>query len=135
MNIKQVKQQFTLESLLARLGFNPNPKKSKGHDLWYISPLRPSEKDPSFHISTKYNIWKDFGAMEEGGDLIRFGQVYLKSHGKGHSISETLKWFDSLGGRPQLHHFNDAVRRQEETAGGNGWKRLRSRIMKDRPAG
>ena len=53
--------------------------------------------------------------MEEGGDLIRFGQVYLKSHGKGHSISETLKWFDSLGGRPQLHHFNDAVRRQEET--------------------
>ena len=103
MNIKQVKERFTIESLLKQLGFEPDPKKSKGHDLWYCSPLRPQEKEPSFHISTRFDIWKDFGELEQGGDLIRFGQMYLKSQYKDHSVSATLKWFESLRG-PSKHH-------------------------------
>ncbi len=106
MNIKQAKERFTLQSLLALLGHQPDKKKSKAHDLWYNSPLRPGEKDPSFHIDSRNDIYKDFGDTEKGGDLIWFAQQYLKSQGKEYSVSSALKWFEELDGGTQVHTFN-----------------------------
>lgn len=99
MNIKQVKEKYTLESLLSTLGHYPDRQKSKGNDLWYISPLRPNENTPSFHINLQHDIYKDFGDTERGGDLIRFAQVYLKDQGLDNSISSVLKWFEQLRGQ------------------------------------
>ncbi len=98
MNIKQAKEKFTLQSLLDSLGHYPDQKKSKGYDLWYCSPFRTREKDPSFHIDTANDIYKDFGDTEKGGDLIWFAQQYLKSQGKEYSVSAALQWFEELDG-------------------------------------
>ena len=106
LNIKQVKEKFTLRTLLSSLGYQPDPKKSKGNDLWYKSPFRPNEKTPSFHIDTQNDIYKDFGDTEKGGDLIWFAQIYLKNRGQGSSVSDALKWFDDLAGGTQIHSFN-----------------------------
>ena len=106
MNIKQVKDKFTLQSLLSTLGHYPDKKKSKGHDLWYCSPLRPGEKEPSFHIDTHHDFYKDFGDAEKGGDLIWFARMYLKSLGKDDTVSSALKWFKDLDGGTQVHVFN-----------------------------
>jgi len=75
LNIKQTKEKYTLERLLPILGFQPDEKKSKGYDLWYLSPFRPNESEPSFHINTQYDIWKYFGG-DKGGELIFFAQKY-----------------------------------------------------------
>lgn len=100
MNIKQVKDSWTLEKLLQQMGFTPDPRKSKGHDLWYGSPFRPSEAEPSFHIHAGHNIWNDFGLAESrsGGDMLFFVQRLLEEQGKPHSISDVLQWFRDLSG-------------------------------------
>ena len=102
MNIKQVKEKFTLQSLLSTLGLTPDSKKSKGNDLWYRSPFRPNERTSSFHIDTSKGFYKDFGDTEKGGDLIWFAQMYLKNRGVGYSVSDALKWFDDLNGGTQI---------------------------------
>ncbi len=106
MNIKQAKEKFTLQSVLSTLGHYPDEKKSKGTDLWYISPFRPSEKTPSFHIDTRNSFYKDFGDTDKGGDLIWFVQMYLKNQGKDYSVSNALKWFDEIDTGTNIHYFN-----------------------------
>ncbi len=112
MNIKQVKEKFTLKSLLSSLGHHPDTKKSKGNDLWYKSPFRPNENSASFHIDSHHDIYKDFGDSEKGGDIIWFAQMYLKNQGKGHSVSNALQWFDELDGGSQIHSFNKKVQNE-----------------------
>jgi 5S rRNA maturation endonuclease (ribonuclease M5) len=106
MNIKQVKEQFTLKSLLSSLGHHPDDRKSKGNDLWYKSPFRPNENTASFHIDASNDIYKDFGDAEKGGDIIWFAQMFLKYHGMHYGVSDTLKWFDELKGITHSHCFN-----------------------------
>ena len=97
MNVKQVKEHWTLEGLLAKLGCFPDPKKSKPHDLWYCSPFR-NESIPSMHVNPNQDIWMDFGLAEKqsGGDLIYFAQRYLESQGKANSVSDALRWFSEI---------------------------------------
>lgn len=101
MNIKQVKEQYSLQSVLGLLGHEPDTKKSKTHDLWYKSPFRPGEDTPSFHVNVNHDIYKDFGDGEKGGDLIWFAQRYLQSRGQRASVSDALKWFEGLGNAPK----------------------------------
>ena len=98
MNIAQIKEIWDLEKLLSHLGFEPDPKKSRGHSLFYKSPFRPSETKPSFRIDTRYDIWKDYGLGEKGGDLILFAQKYLAHQGRSSNVKETLAWFRDLSG-------------------------------------
>ena len=99
MNVKQVKEQWDLPSLMDHMGCEVDQKKSKGHQLWYSSPFR-TESDSSFKIDTSKNVWYDFGLAESknGGDLIYFAQTYLRLQGKPNSISSVLQWFISLSG-------------------------------------
>ncbi len=115
MNIKQAKEKFTLQSVLSTLGHHPDKKKSKGNDLWYISPFRPSEKTPSFHIDTRNDFYKDFGETDKGGDLIWFAQMYLKNQGKDYSISNALKWFDEIDTGTNIHYFNKKADKKPAT--------------------
>lgn len=64
---------------------NIYPSKISGHNYWYLSPLPGrNEKEPSFKIDRKKNVWYDHG-IGKGGDLIEFGTLYHNC-----SISELL---------------------------------------------
>lgn len=89
MNIEQAKS-IQLFTLLDKMGFKPTPK--KGNEYLYFSPFR-NEKTPSFRVNTHKNVWFDFGEGS-GGDTVEFVRTYLKSLGKGSSVSESLKWLD-----------------------------------------
>jgi len=41
-------------------GLGIKPAKVRGNDYWYLSPLRV-EKQPSFKVNAKVNLWNDFG--------------------------------------------------------------------------
>lgn len=59
---------------LQGLGFEP--RKVRGNDYWYLSPLR-EEKTASFKVNRKLNAWYDHGSGQ-GGRLVDFGILYFK---------------------------------------------------------
>jgi len=93
MNIEQAKA-IPLVSILDNLNYKP--KKTKHHEVWYLSPLR-NEKTASFKVDTKKNTWYDFGEGV-GGDIIDFACAYLKSTGESHTIADALRWLKNMGG-------------------------------------
>ena len=60
------------------------PKKIKGNDYWFLSPFR-NEKNPSFKVNRKFNVWYDHG-MGKGGNMIDFGILFYKI-----SVTELLE--------------------------------------------
>jgi hypothetical protein len=74
-------KKIDIVHFLSNLGFKPN--KIRGNNYWYCSPLRP-EKEPSFKVNSKFNVWYDHG-IQKGGNLIDLGVLYHKC-----SVSEFL---------------------------------------------
>lgn len=72
MNIAQAKC-IPLERYLERQGHRPQTSRQGGRELWYHSPIRDGDKNPSFKIDTLKNIWYDHGAAHGGNiiDLVR----------------------------------------------------------------
>jgi Toprim-like/CHC2 zinc finger len=73
MNCDEAKKIDMVE-YLSSAGFQP--MKVKGNDYWYLSPFR-EEKEPSFKVNKKFNVWYDHG-MGKGGNLIDFGLLYFQ---------------------------------------------------------
>ena len=71
MNISTAKQ-IDLVEFLAHEEYKP--KRSKGHNHWYLSPIR-TESTPSFKVDSNRNEWYDYG-LGKGGDIIDLG-MYL----------------------------------------------------------
>ena len=65
-------REIDLVDYLFTLGLDP--QKIRGNDYWYLSPLR-QEKEASFKVNRKLNVWYDFG-IGKGGDIIDFGVIY-----------------------------------------------------------
>ena len=65
-------RDLDLVNYLASLGHEP--RKIRGNDFWYLSPLR-NERVPSFKVNRKINRWYDFG-LGQGGNLIDFAIRY-----------------------------------------------------------
>jgi DNA primase len=67
MNTNQAKK-IPLTQLLQK--WNYEPKKKRGAEIWYLSPLR-EERTPSFKVSTSTTpeTWYDFG-LGQGGTII-----------------------------------------------------------------
>lgn len=78
-------KRIDLVQFLSDLGFKPN--KIQGNDFWYCSPLR-SEKEPSFKVNRKFNVWYDHG-IQKGGNLVDFGILFYHC-----SVSEFLAQLD-----------------------------------------
>lgn len=68
MNIAQAKC-IPIDQYLARQGHNPKHSKHAGRELWYHSPIRSGDENPSFKVDTIKNLWYDHG-LATGGTII-----------------------------------------------------------------
>lgn len=64
MTIQQA-NNIPIVEFLSKEGFEP--RKTQGHNWWYISPIRLPEKTPSFKVDDKINKWYDHGIGKGGG--------------------------------------------------------------------
>jgi hypothetical protein len=100
-------KQIDMVEYLAGLGYHP-AKPPRGNDYWYLSPLPGrNEKDASFKINRKKNVWYDHG-IGKGGDIIDFGTLFHNC-----TIQELLKKLSDFKGHPVLSFgsltFSDSV--------------------------
>jgi len=65
MNVTQAKQIKIADYLN---GEGVRPTKIRGADFWYSSPLR-EEKEPSFKVNDRANVWYDYG-LGQGGNIL-----------------------------------------------------------------
>ena len=88
MNLNDI-NKLDLEQILVNNYLLKSIKKSE-KSIWVISPFRPNETTPSFHVSKiyKYDIWFDHG-NGLGGKNVDFFMNYLKTDLKG-----VLKYFN-----------------------------------------
>ena len=72
MNIAQAKC-IPLEKYLERQGLQPQKTRQGGRELWYYSPIRDGDENPSFKVDTIKNVWFDHGVAHGGNiiDLVR----------------------------------------------------------------
>lgn len=58
-----------IEDYLSIVGIKPVKQLKGGTELWYSSPIREGDSDPSFKVNKNKNLWYDFG-ITEGGTII-----------------------------------------------------------------
>lgn len=68
MRAKEAKQ-ISIEGYLSLNGIKPAKQYKNGLELWYSSPIREGDSNPSFKVDTNKNLWFDFG-IPEGGNII-----------------------------------------------------------------
>ncbi len=56
MNIAQAKC-IPIADYLARQGHEPKHTRMGGRELWYHSPIREGDENPSFKVDTIKNVW------------------------------------------------------------------------------
>jgi len=72
MNIAQAKC-IPISAYLERQGIQPKKTRQSGRELWYHSPIRDGDENPSFKVDTVKNLWFDHGKVQGGNiiDLVR----------------------------------------------------------------
>ena len=115
MNCEQA-NQIDLVDYLCALGFSP--KKIRGEDLWYLSPLR-QEKEASFKVNKNKNVWYDHG-LGRGGSLVDFAKEFyccdVSEDMQKISLFHPQKFVQNIIERLPIHlHQNDE--RNGEVAG------------------
>lgn len=70
-------KNISLPHLLQQLGHQPIQGKGSARKLWYKSPLRVGDNDPSFKVELKNDsyVWYDFG-LGKGGNIFSFVMEY-----------------------------------------------------------
>ena len=96
----EVAKKISIISVLANLGYNPVRSYRGGEDFLFFSPFR-KEKEPSFFVNIRKNLWNDFG--HGGGSVLDFMMIYHKTNLKG--AIKLLEKFDST-------HFKSKNRRE-----------------------
>ena len=79
MDIKEAKK-ISILAVLSNLGYRPVRSYKGGEELLFFSPLR-KEKEASFFVNIKKNLWNDFG--QRGGSVLDFVMIYHKTDLKG----------------------------------------------------
>lgn len=101
MKIEELKR-IPIWELLSHLGIEPVSKRCSGSQLMYHSPLRP-DKNASFSVSTRKNLWLDFGTSQ-GGNVIDLA-IALKGYC---TFSEAAAWLEE-----QACHFHKDYRNND----------------------
>ena len=81
-------KRIPIWELLSHLGIEPVSKRGGGAQLMYHSPLRP-DRNASFSVSTRKNLWMDFGTSQ-GGNVIDLA-IALKGYC---TFSEAVTWLE-----------------------------------------
>lgn len=81
-------KRIPIWELLSHLGIEPVSKRGGGAQLLYHSPLRP-DRNASFSVSTRKNLWMDFGTSQ-GGNVIDLA-IALKGYC---TFSEAVTWLE-----------------------------------------
>lgn len=58
-----------INEFLDNVGIRPMKIRCSGNELWYSSPIRDGDSDPSFKVDLRKNLWFDFG-VHKGGNII-----------------------------------------------------------------
>src|SRR5690349_15780802 len=114
-SLEEVKQMDMVE-YLEKLCHEP--KKVRGNDYWYLSPLR-TEREPSFKVNRKLNAWYDHG-IGQGGNLVDFGILYY-----GCSVKDFME---------KVNRMDISVHQQNLEAQGQQWEEEQKiKILDQRP--
>lgn len=72
MNAAQART-IPIDAYLERQGVKPQKARLGGRELWYHSPIRDGDENPSFKVDTIKNVWFDHGVASGGNiiDLVR----------------------------------------------------------------
>jgi hypothetical protein len=62
-------RDIPISEFLENSGIKPMKFTKSGRELWYSSPIREGDTDPSFKVDTVKNLWFDFG-LSRGGNII-----------------------------------------------------------------
>lgn len=62
-------RDIPINEFLESSGIKPIKQAKSGQELWYSSPIRDGDSDPSFKVDTVKNLWFDFG-LSRGGNII-----------------------------------------------------------------
>lgn len=110
MNIEQAKT-IPISLILDKINFVP--QRTTNDEILYFSPLR-DEKEPSFFVNTKKNVWYDFG-ISTGGDIVDLVELYLESQGLDHTTSDALRYLKNMSGYvPIIQPVEEAENIQED---------------------
>ena len=60
---------ISIDRYLECQGIKPDRVRQAGRELWYQSPIRSGDNDPSFKVDTVKNLWFDHG-IAKGGNVI-----------------------------------------------------------------
>lgn len=62
-------RHIPIHDFLERSGIKPARVTRQGRELWYSSPIREGDDQPSFKVDTMKNLWFDHG-IAKGGNII-----------------------------------------------------------------
>ena len=81
-----------VDSYLESQGVTPRNARKGGRELWYISPIRSTDKNPSFKVDTILNCWYDYG-VDLGGNTLDLAIKMLNDS----TVSQTLHHLERTG--------------------------------------
>lgn len=123
MNAEQARR-IPIDACLARQGISPKRSRLDGRELWYQSPIRQGDENPSFKVDTIKNVWFDHGVASGGNiiDLVRELCACDVRDALQH-LEKTGLYFPALS-RPSTSSAaaRGALRRDEATPGTAGEK-------------
>jgi len=71
-------------------GIRPTNSRKGGKELWYISPIRSDDNNPSFKVDTILNCWFDYG-ISVGGNTLDLAIKLLNDS----TVSDALKHLEA----------------------------------------
>lgn len=71
-------------------GIRPTNSRKGGKELWYLSPIRSDDKNPSFKVDTILNCWFDYG-VNLGGNTLDLAIKLLNDS----TVSEALRHLEA----------------------------------------
>lgn len=105
-------RNIPIAELLLHLGYKPVGRSRGGTQLLFRSPLR-DDRNASFSVSTKLNLWQDFGTGK-GGNVI---DLAIALNGNC-SFRDAAKWleqqFGTLSETSERNQIKDVVYTQEK---------------------
>ncbi|PKV50809.1 hypothetical protein ATE84_2876 [Aquimarina sp. MAR_2010_214] len=97
-------KKISLPHLLQQLGHQPLQGKGSAHKLWYKSPLRVGDDNPSFKVELKSGgyVWYDFG-LGKGGNIFSFVKEYINDESFG-AVMAFLRPYATLNTNVNVTH-------------------------------